>query len=70
MTTSSIETLQLLDNLSKTTSATDEKMEDQFASKNIQAGIGIRSMHTKFGGDSVDRQPQVSSRRKFSCIIM
>ena len=76
MTTSSTETLQLLDNLSKATSATDEKMEpeDQFASKNIQSGVDIQSLHkwkrTKFDGDSVNRQSQVSSRRKFSCMIM
>jgi hypothetical protein len=74
MTTSSTEALQLLDNLSETTSVTDEKTEDQFASKNFQSGVDIRSVHegkrTKFDGDSVNHQSRVSSRRKFSCIIM
>ena len=69
-----VETMQLLDTLSNTTSATDKETEDQFVPKNFQSGVDIRSVHkgkrTKFDGDSVNPQPQVSSRRKFSCTIM
>jgi hypothetical protein len=74
MTTSSTETVQLPDNLSKTTSTTGKKTEDQFMSKDIQSGIDMRSEHkgkrTKSDGESVNRQSQVSSRWKFSCVVM
>lgn len=69
-----VETMQLLDTLSNTTSATDKETEDQFVPKNFQSGVDIRPVHKKkgvgFGGGTLNRQSQVSSPRKFSCIIM
>ena len=70
----STETIQLPDALPKTTSATDKKTEDQFVSKHLESGVGIRSgckeKRIKFDGDPLNCQLQVSSTRKISCVIM
>jgi len=70
LTTSSTETVQLPDNLSKM-SATDKKTEDQFVSKDFQSDVDIGSKGIRrTDGASLNHQSQESSPRKLSCIIM